>query len=89
MNIFPTQLCPCCAATLDMCTEASAKLVMPTAGHASICLECGELLVFSAGLVLVKMTEEQFNGFTKGLQSAMRKQSRWIKKNKKFDLGKN
>ena len=67
---LPLSLCPRCNYKLDAATKAHGENGPPDEGSASVCLNCGQVLIYEADLTLREATAEE-------IQSLMRDWDAW------------
>lgn len=60
---MPRSFCVKCGKNLDAATPAEKENVFPKPGDVSLCVYCGEILVFNDRLLLHKPTAEQMEDF--------------------------
>lgn len=56
---IPVSLCPECGYKMDGTAAAAAEHLMPQAGDVSVCLNCGQLLLFEEAMTMRKPTREE------------------------------
>lgn len=59
LNDIPTSRCPVCQTKLDCCSHPSDDTVLPVQGDLTICLYCGEILMFDVDMNLKSPTPEE------------------------------
>lgn len=55
---LPESHCPACGYLMDAATPVDGGKDGPTPGDFSVCLNCGEMLVYEAGLKLRKLSPQ-------------------------------
>ena len=55
-NVIPISFCPICKYEMDRATYADKEERKPSPNDYSVCLKCGEILVFSEDLFLREAT---------------------------------
>ena len=57
----PPSYCPVCRHLIDAATCVTDTTLQPTPGHPSICVYCGEIMVFADDLSLRSPTSEELS----------------------------
>ena len=67
----PENRCPKCGHRLDRATGLQDDLAQARPGDLSLCIACGEMLVFEEGLLLRSLAPEEFNALESPLQAQL------------------
>lgn len=70
--------CPKCGVILNAAIDPSRTRQKPKSGDYSVCVKCGQLLMFNDETNLVLVTDEQFNLLPEDLQRYLKKAVHYI-----------
>jgi len=70
--------CPKCGVILNVAVDPSGTRQKPKSGDYSICIKCGQLLIFNDEINLVQVTDEQFNLLPEDIQQYLKKSVRYM-----------